>query len=57
MFKQTKLSEEDKKWQTEDDVRILERYSEILADSERLKRAREYLKNKNKNINKLLKRK
>ena len=49
-----KLSKEELKWQTEDDVRLLEKYSELLSDQERLARAREALKKKNKNINKIL---
>lgn len=48
------MSKEEIKWQTEDDVRTLERYSELLSDNERLKRAREELKRRNKNINKVL---
>lgn len=50
----SKMSKEEIKWQTEDDVRILEKYSELLGDQERLNRAREALKTKNKNINKVL---
>ena len=49
-----KVSKEELKWQTEEDIRILERYSELLADNERLTRARNAIKEKNKNIKKIL---
>ncbi len=49
-----KASKEDEKWQLMDDVRTLENYSELLSNSERLKKAREELKRRNKNINKVL---
>ena len=54
MVKDKSMSKEDIRWQTEDDVRTLERYSELLGDTKRLDRARQSLKEKNKNINKVL---
>lgn len=47
-------NKEEEKWQLEEDVRILERYSELLSNNERLKKAREEIKRRNKNINKVL---
>lgn len=51
----SKMTEEEMKWRTEDDLRILTSYAELIKDPERYKKAKELAKKKKNELVNLLK--
>ena len=53
--KAIKMSEEEKRWQTEDDARALKAYAELVKNKARMTAARKKLEEQQKDINSAIK--
>lgn len=53
--KKVQETKEENKWQIEDDARLISRYAELVANTERFEKAKKFIKEQQNALTKILK--